>query len=76
MDDRGAKRPITSATYYEHTGLGCPVRPVYCYRVFGVNVVGTSTSFVGFGDAYATTYECRRSGNDLPDHGSGNADER
>ena len=45
----------TSATYYEHTGL-MPVTG-YCYRVFGVNVVGTSTSFVGFGDAYAATYD-------------------
>ena len=45
----------TSTTYYEHTGL-MPVTG-YCYRVFGVNVVGTSTSFVGFGDAYITTYD-------------------
>ena len=45
----------TSATYYEHTGL-MPATG-YCYRVFGVNVVGTSTSFVGFGDDYASTYD-------------------
>ena len=45
----------TSATYYEHTGLMPGTG--YCYRVFGINVVGTSTSFVGFGDDYATTYD-------------------
>ena len=45
----------TSATYYEHTGL--MPETGYCYRVFGINVVGISTSFVGFGDAYATTYD-------------------
>ena len=45
----------TSATYYEHTGL--MPETGYCYRIFGINVVGTSTSFVGFGDAYATTYD-------------------
>lgn len=29
----------------------------YCYRVFGINAVGGSTGFIGFGDAYTTTYD-------------------
>ena len=29
----------------------------FCYRVFGINVVDVSTSFIGFGDDYASTYD-------------------
>ena len=44
---------ISTATSYTHGGLAAGTGQ--CYRVFGINVVATSTSFVGYGDAYVTT---------------------
>ena len=43
----------STTTAYTHDGLA-PSTGV-CYRVFGLNAVGGSTSYVGFGDAYSTT---------------------
>ena len=44
---------MSETTAYTHMGLDPETG--MCYRVFGINVVATSTSFVGYGDAYITT---------------------
>ena len=44
---------MSTTTAYPHSSLD--VETGMCYRVFGINVVATSTSFVGYGDAYITT---------------------
>ena len=44
---------MSTATSYTHMGLSPGTGQ--CYRIFGINVVATSTSFVGYGDAYVTT---------------------
>ena len=44
---------MSTTTSYTHGGLSPETGQ--CYRVFGINVVATSTSFVGYGDAYVTT---------------------
>ena len=44
---------MSETTAYTHMGLDASTG--MCYRVFGINVVATSTSFVGYGDAYVTT---------------------
>ena len=44
---------MNTTTSYTHGGLSPETGQ--CYRVFGINVVATSTSFVGYGDAYVTT---------------------
>ena len=44
---------MSTTTSYTHMGLSAGTG--MCYRVFGINVVATSTSFVGYGDAYVTT---------------------
>ena len=49
------KNTMSTTTSYTHDDLAPSTGQ--CYRVFGINVVGGSTGFVGFGDAYATTYD-------------------
>ena len=44
---------MSTTTSYTHMGLMSETG--MCYRIFGINVVATSTSFVGYGDAYVTT---------------------
>ena len=44
---------MNTMTSYTHRGLSPDTG--MCYRVFGINIVATSTSFVGFGDSYVTT---------------------
>ena len=44
---------MSTTTSYTHMGLSPETGQ--CYRIFGINVVATSTSFVGYGDAYVTT---------------------
>ena len=44
---------MSTTTSYTHGGLAPETGQ--CYRIFGINVVATSTSFVGYGDAYVTT---------------------
>ena len=44
---------MITTTAYTHMGLSPETGQ--CYRIFGINVVATSTSFVGYGDAYITT---------------------
>ena len=44
---------MNTMTSYTHMGLSPDTG--MCYRVFGINIVATSTSFVGFGDSYVTT---------------------
>ena len=46
---------MSTATSYPYSGL--MPSSGYCYRVFGINVVDVSTSFIGFGDDYASTYD-------------------
>ena len=46
---------MTTTTSYTNTGLAAETGR--CYRVFGINIVATSSGFVGFGDDYATTYD-------------------
>ncbi len=47
------KDTMSTATSYTHSGLMPGAE--FCYRVFGINVVGESTGFIGFGDAYINT---------------------
>lgn len=44
---------MSTTTSYEHTGLMAGTG--MCYRIFGINVVATSSAFVGYGDDYVTT---------------------
>ncbi|MCY4417543.1 MAG: fibronectin type III domain-containing protein [Chloroflexi bacterium] len=44
---------MSTTTSYTHTGL--MPETGYCYRVFGINVVATSSGYVGYGDDYVTT---------------------
>ena len=44
---------MLTTTAYTHMGLSPETGQ--CYRIFGINEVNTSTSFVGFGDDYNTT---------------------
>ena len=46
---------MSTTTSYTHMGL-MPATGM-CYRVFGINVVSTSSSYVGFGDDYVTTHD-------------------
>ena len=46
---------MSTTTSYTHMGL-MPMTG-QCYRIFGINVVATSSGFVGFGDDYITTYD-------------------
>ena len=45
----------TMSTTTSYTHMGLMPETGYCYRVFGINAVATSTSFVGFGDSYVVT---------------------
>ena len=47
----------TMSTTTSYTHMGLMPETGMCYRVFGINAVGGSSGFVGFGDAYATTYD-------------------
>ena len=47
----------TMSTTTSYTDMGLAPETGRCYRVFGINVVATSSGFVGFGDAYVTTYD-------------------
>ena len=60
----------SKATSYTHTGLMAGTG--MCYRVFSVNVVGTSTDFAGHGDGYVIVSD-NDAGNDRPGRGSGHA---
>lgn len=44
---------MSTTTSYTHMGLMAGTG--MCYRVFGINVVATSSGFVGYGDDYVTT---------------------
>ena len=46
---------MSTTTSYTHMGLSPETGQ--CYRIFGINVVSTSSGFVGFGDDYVTTYD-------------------
>ena len=46
---------MITTTSYTHMGLSPDTG--MCYRIFGINVVSTSSGFVGFGDDYITTYD-------------------
>jgi hypothetical protein len=46
---------MSTTTSYTHMGLSPETG--MCYRIFGINVVATSSGFVGFGDDYITTYD-------------------
>ena len=46
---------MNTDTSYLHSGLAPDTG--HCYRVFGINVVGESTGFIGFGDSYINTYD-------------------
>ena len=45
----------TESTTTSYTHMGLMPETGMCYRVFGINIVDVSTSFVGYGDAYITT---------------------
>ena len=47
----------TMSTTTSYTDMGLAPETGRCYQVFGINAVGGSSGFVGFGDAYATTYD-------------------
>ena len=44
---------MSTTTSYTHSGLAPETGR--CYRVFGINVVSTSSAFVGYGDQYVVT---------------------
>lgn len=45
----------TMSTTTSYTHMGLMPSTGQCYRVFGINVVATSSGFVGYGDDYVTT---------------------
>lgn len=47
----------TESTDTSYTHMDLMPGAGFCYRVFGINVVDVSTSFIGFGDAYVSTYD-------------------
>jgi len=49
---------MSTTTSYTHTGL--MPETGYCYRVFGINVVATSSGYVGYGEGGVLTEGIRR----------------
>ena len=65
---------MSTTTSYTHMGLAAGTG--MCYRVFGINIVDVSTSFVGYGDDVRHHQRQRRDRDDGSGDGAEHADER